>query len=87
MYRLDGESFHSIPLLIHHLLTSQQRITKKTDIVLKRAVLKVDLHIYFCNNNNNNNNNSNSKFTRTQKICAPERESALSKEPPELPST
>ncbi|XP_037614857.1 tyrosine-protein kinase Fes/Fps isoform X2 [Sebastes umbrosus] len=40
LYRLDGESFHSIPLLIHHLLSAQQHITKKSDIVLKKPVLK-----------------------------------------------
>ncbi|XP_037337352.2 tyrosine-protein kinase Fes/Fps [Pungitius pungitius] len=40
LYRLDGESFRSIPLLISHLLSSQQHITKKSDIVLKRLVLK-----------------------------------------------
>ncbi|XP_054468458.1 tyrosine-protein kinase Fes/Fps [Anoplopoma fimbria] len=40
LYRLDGESFHSIPLLIDHLLTSRQHITKRSDIVLKKPVLK-----------------------------------------------
>ncbi|KAI3377859.1 hypothetical protein L3Q82_008994, partial [Scortum barcoo] len=40
LYRLDGESFHSIPQLIHHLLTSQQHVTKRADIVLKKPVLK-----------------------------------------------
>uniref|UniRef100_A0A8C9YA50 Tyrosine-protein kinase n=1 Tax=Sander lucioperca TaxID=283035 RepID=A0A8C9YA50_SANLU len=40
LYRLDGESFHSIPLLIHHLLSSHQHITKKCDIVLNKPVLK-----------------------------------------------
>ncbi|KAM8893773.1 tyrosine-protein kinase Fes/Fps isoform 2-T2 [Spinachia spinachia] len=39
-YRLDGESFRSIPLLINHLLSSQQHITKKSDIVLKKPILK-----------------------------------------------
>ncbi|TKS70095.1 Tyrosine-protein kinase [Collichthys lucidus] len=40
MYRLDGDSFHSIPQLIHHLLSSRQHITKKADIMLKRPVVK-----------------------------------------------
>uniref|UniRef100_A0A3Q3XEV1 Tyrosine-protein kinase n=1 Tax=Mola mola TaxID=94237 RepID=A0A3Q3XEV1_MOLML len=40
LYRLDGEGFHSIPRLIHQLLLSGQHITKKSDIVLKRPVLK-----------------------------------------------
>ncbi|KAG7482369.1 tyrosine-protein kinase Fes Fps [Solea senegalensis] len=40
LYRLDGESFHSVPLLIHHLLSSQTPITRRADIVLKRPVLK-----------------------------------------------
>ncbi|KAK2920248.1 tyrosine-protein kinase Fes/Fps isoform X2 [Channa argus] len=40
LYRLDGEGFHSIPKLIHHLLSSRQHITKKTDIVLKKPVPK-----------------------------------------------
>ncbi|XP_042268969.1 tyrosine-protein kinase Fes/Fps isoform X1 [Thunnus maccoyii] len=40
LYRLDGEGFPSIPLLIHHLLSSRQHITKKSDIVLKNPVLK-----------------------------------------------
>uniref|UniRef100_A0A671UPI9 Tyrosine-protein kinase n=1 Tax=Sparus aurata TaxID=8175 RepID=A0A671UPI9_SPAAU len=40
LYRLDGESFHSIPQLIHHLLSTRQHITKRSDIVLKKPVLK-----------------------------------------------
>ncbi|XP_031702441.1 tyrosine-protein kinase Fes/Fps isoform X2 [Anarrhichthys ocellatus] len=40
LYRLDGESFHSVPLLISHLLSSRQQITKKSDIMLKKPVLK-----------------------------------------------
>ncbi|KAM6950252.1 tyrosine-protein kinase Fes/Fps isoform 2-T2 [Lycodopsis pacificus] len=40
LYRLDGESFHSIPLLISHLLSSRQQITKRSDIMLKKPVLK-----------------------------------------------
>lgn len=41
MYHLEGESFHTIPHLIHHYQTSQQHITKKSEIVLRRPVLKV----------------------------------------------
>ncbi|XP_068172700.1 tyrosine-protein kinase Fes/Fps isoform X2 [Antennarius striatus] len=40
MYHLDGECFHTVPQLIHHLLTSQQHITKRTTILLKKPVLK-----------------------------------------------
>ncbi|XP_059215360.1 tyrosine-protein kinase Fes/Fps isoform X2 [Centropristis striata] len=40
LYRLDGESFHSIPQLIHHLLSSRQHVTKRSDIVLKKPVVK-----------------------------------------------
>ncbi|XP_068587045.1 tyrosine-protein kinase Fes/Fps isoform X1 [Cebidichthys violaceus] len=40
LYRLDGEGFHSIPLLINHLLSSRQQITKRSDIMLKKPVLK-----------------------------------------------
>ncbi|XP_072321805.1 tyrosine-protein kinase Fes/Fps isoform X2 [Eucyclogobius newberryi] len=40
MYRLDGESFQSIPKLIHHLFSSCQSVTKKSDIVLKKPVIK-----------------------------------------------
>ncbi|KAK4821476.1 hypothetical protein QYF61_020690 [Mycteria americana] len=41
MYRLEGEGFPTIPLLIEHLLQSQQPITRKSGIVLARAVPKV----------------------------------------------
>ncbi|XP_076583428.1 tyrosine-protein kinase Fes/Fps isoform X1 [Chaetodon auriga] len=40
LYRLDGESFPSIPQLIHHLLSSRQHITKRSNILLKNPVLK-----------------------------------------------
>ncbi|XP_023809269.1 tyrosine-protein kinase Fes/Fps [Oryzias latipes] len=40
LYRLDGEGFPSIPLLIHHLMSSQQHITKRSDVVLKKPILK-----------------------------------------------
>uniref|UniRef100_A0A673K1U8 Tyrosine-protein kinase n=1 Tax=Sinocyclocheilus rhinocerous TaxID=307959 RepID=A0A673K1U8_9TELE len=40
MYRLDGEGFTSVPLLIKHLISSHQTITKRTDIVLKRPIVK-----------------------------------------------
>ncbi|KAI1235312.1 Tyrosine-protein kinase transforming protein Fps [Lamprotornis superbus] len=40
MFRLEGDSFPTIPLLIQHLLQSQQPITRKTGIVLARAVPK-----------------------------------------------
>ncbi|KAM3876996.1 tyrosine-protein kinase Fes/Fps [Diretmus argenteus] len=40
LYRLEGEGFHSIPQLIHHLFSSRQHVTKRTSIVLKNPVLK-----------------------------------------------
>ncbi|XP_048812387.1 tyrosine-protein kinase Fes/Fps isoform X2 [Lagopus muta] len=40
LYRLEGDGFPTIPLLIDHLLQSQQPITRKSGIVLTRAVLK-----------------------------------------------
>ncbi|NXF41127.1 FES kinase, partial [Nyctibius bracteatus] len=40
MYRLEGEGFPTIPLLVEHLLQSQQPITRKSGIVLARAVPK-----------------------------------------------
>lgn len=43
LYRLEGDGFPSIPLLITHLLSSQQPLTKKSGVVLFRAVPKVSL--------------------------------------------
>ncbi|KAL2791032.1 tyrosine-protein kinase Fes/Fps isoform 3, partial [Daubentonia madagascariensis] len=40
LYRLEGDGFPSIPLLIDHLLCSQQPLTKKSGVVLHRAVPK-----------------------------------------------
>ncbi|XP_075569966.1 LOW QUALITY PROTEIN: tyrosine-protein kinase Fes/Fps [Pelecanus crispus] len=40
MYRLEGEGFPTIPLLIEHLLQSRQPITRKSGIILSRAVPK-----------------------------------------------
>ncbi|XP_033372914.1 tyrosine-protein kinase Fes/Fps isoform X3 [Parus major] len=40
VFRLEGDSFPTIPLLIQHLLQSQQPITRKSGIVLARAVPK-----------------------------------------------
>uniref|UniRef100_A0A8C5TX47 Tyrosine-protein kinase n=1 Tax=Malurus cyaneus samueli TaxID=2593467 RepID=A0A8C5TX47_9PASS len=40
MFRLEGDSFPTIPLLIQHLLQSQQPITRKSGIILARAVPK-----------------------------------------------
>ncbi|XP_056356161.1 tyrosine-protein kinase Fes/Fps isoform X4 [Oenanthe melanoleuca] len=40
MFRLEGDCFPTIPLLIQHLLQSQQPITRKSGIVLARAVPK-----------------------------------------------
>lgn len=41
LYRLEGDGFPTIPLLVDHLLHSQQPITRKSGIVLARAVPKV----------------------------------------------
>ncbi|NWY04919.1 FES kinase, partial [Nothoprocta ornata] len=40
MYRLEGDGFPTIPLLIEHCLQSQQPITRKSGIILAKAVLK-----------------------------------------------
>ncbi|XP_008048433.1 tyrosine-protein kinase Fes/Fps isoform X4 [Carlito syrichta] len=40
LFRLEGEGFPSIPLLIDHLLSSQQPLTKKSGVILHRAVPK-----------------------------------------------
>uniref|UniRef100_A0A8C5XEJ4 Tyrosine-protein kinase n=1 Tax=Microcebus murinus TaxID=30608 RepID=A0A8C5XEJ4_MICMU len=40
LFRLEGDGFPSIPLLIDHLLCSQQPLTKKSGVVLHRAVPK-----------------------------------------------
>uniref|UniRef100_F7IC12 Tyrosine-protein kinase n=1 Tax=Callithrix jacchus TaxID=9483 RepID=F7IC12_CALJA len=40
LYRLEGEGFPSIPLLIEHLLSTQQPLTKKSGVVLHRPVPK-----------------------------------------------
>ncbi|CAN9507027.1 unnamed protein product [Ophioblennius macclurei] len=40
VYRLDGEGFQSVPHLIHHLLSTRQHVTRRSDIVLQKAVLK-----------------------------------------------
>lgn len=41
MYRLEGDGFPTIPLLIDHLLQSQQPVTRKSGIILARAIPKV----------------------------------------------
>uniref|UniRef100_A0A8C4Y1I0 Tyrosine-protein kinase n=1 Tax=Gopherus evgoodei TaxID=1825980 RepID=A0A8C4Y1I0_9SAUR len=40
MYRLEGEGFRTIPLLIDHFLQTRQPITKKSGIVLAKPILK-----------------------------------------------
>lgn len=40
LYRLDGEGFSSVPLLLNHLLNSHRNVTKRTDIVLKQPIVK-----------------------------------------------
>lgn len=40
LYRLEGDGFPSIPLLVDHLLRSQEPLTKKSGVLLHRAVPK-----------------------------------------------
>ncbi|XP_054893081.1 tyrosine-protein kinase Fes/Fps isoform X2 [Poeciliopsis prolifica] len=40
LYRLDGEGFHSIPKLINHLHSSRLPVTKKSEAILKKPILK-----------------------------------------------
>ncbi|XP_074957009.1 tyrosine-protein kinase Fes/Fps isoform X3 [Phalacrocorax aristotelis] len=40
MYRLEGDGFPTIPLLIEYLLQSQKPITRKSGVILTRAVPK-----------------------------------------------
>ncbi|XP_029430692.1 tyrosine-protein kinase Fes/Fps [Rhinatrema bivittatum] len=40
MYRLEGESFPTVPLLIDHFLKTKQAVTKKSGIVLAKPVPK-----------------------------------------------
>ncbi|XP_044300788.1 tyrosine-protein kinase Fes/Fps [Varanus komodoensis] len=40
LYRLEGEAFPTVPLLIDHFLKSQQPITKKSGIILAKPILK-----------------------------------------------
>ncbi|XP_072236573.1 tyrosine-protein kinase Fes/Fps [Leuresthes tenuis] len=40
LYRLDGECFQSIPKLIQHLQSSRQHVTRRSDVVLKKPILK-----------------------------------------------
>ncbi|KAM4596932.1 tyrosine-protein kinase Fes/Fps [Fundulus diaphanus] len=40
LYRLDGEGFPSIPKLIHHLQSSNQPVTKKSEAILRKPILK-----------------------------------------------
>ncbi|KAM9311381.1 tyrosine-protein kinase Fes/Fps [Gastrophryne carolinensis] len=40
MYRLEGEGFPTIPLLIDHFLKTKQVITKKSGVILSKAIVK-----------------------------------------------
>ncbi|XP_065150294.1 tyrosine-protein kinase Fes/Fps isoform X2 [Paramisgurnus dabryanus] len=40
LYRLDGEGFGTVPLLMNHLLSCRNPVTKRSDIVLKKPILK-----------------------------------------------
>uniref|UniRef100_F6RPL0 Tyrosine-protein kinase n=1 Tax=Xenopus tropicalis TaxID=8364 RepID=F6RPL0_XENTR len=39
-YRLEGEGFSTIPLLIDHFLKTKQAVTKKSGVILNKAVVK-----------------------------------------------
>ncbi|XP_072258858.1 tyrosine-protein kinase Fes/Fps isoform X2 [Pyxicephalus adspersus] len=40
MYRLEGEGFLTIPLLIDHFLKTKQVVTKKSGVILNKAIVK-----------------------------------------------
>ncbi|XP_053573692.1 tyrosine-protein kinase Fes/Fps [Bombina bombina] len=40
MYRLEGEAFQTIPLLIDHFQKSKQTVTKKSGVILHKPILK-----------------------------------------------
>ncbi|XP_043953917.1 tyrosine-protein kinase Fes/Fps [Gambusia affinis] len=40
LYRLDGEGFQSIPKLINHLQSSRLPVTRKSEAILKKPILK-----------------------------------------------
>ncbi|XP_040198419.1 tyrosine-protein kinase Fes/Fps [Rana temporaria] len=40
MYRLEGEGFSTIPLLIDHFLKNKQMVTKKSGVILTKAIVK-----------------------------------------------
>ncbi|XP_068131364.1 tyrosine-protein kinase Fes/Fps isoform X2 [Hyperolius riggenbachi] len=39
-YRLEGEGFSTIPLLVDHFLKSKQVVTKKSGVILTKAIVK-----------------------------------------------
>ncbi|KAM3625061.1 uncharacterized protein V6R79_006407 [Siganus canaliculatus] len=40
LYRLDGESFQDVPMLINHMLWTRQPVTKRSDAILKKPIPK-----------------------------------------------
>ncbi|KAM4746850.1 tyrosine-protein kinase Fes/Fps [Rhinophrynus dorsalis] len=40
LYRLEGEAFPTIPLLIDHFLKTKQAVTKKSGVILNKAIVK-----------------------------------------------
>ncbi|XP_053320359.1 tyrosine-protein kinase Fes/Fps [Spea bombifrons] len=40
LYRLEGDAFSTIPLLIDHFLKTKQPVTKKSGVILNKAIIK-----------------------------------------------
>ncbi|XP_063305002.1 tyrosine-protein kinase Fes/Fps [Pelobates fuscus] len=40
LYRLEGDAFTTIPLLIDHFMKSKQAVTKKSGVILNKAIVK-----------------------------------------------
>ncbi|XP_041444188.1 tyrosine-protein kinase Fes/Fps [Xenopus laevis] len=40
LYRLEGEGFSTIPLLINHFVKTQQAVTKKSGVIINKAIFK-----------------------------------------------
>uniref|UniRef100_A0A8C5M5A2 Tyrosine-protein kinase n=1 Tax=Leptobrachium leishanense TaxID=445787 RepID=A0A8C5M5A2_9ANUR len=40
MYRLEGDAFSTIPLLVDHFMKTKQAVTKKSGVILNKAIVK-----------------------------------------------
>ncbi|KAM8974441.1 tyrosine-protein kinase Fes/Fps isoform 2-T2 [Pelodytes ibericus] len=40
LYRLEGDAFSTIPLLIDHFMKTKQAVTKKSGVILNKAIIK-----------------------------------------------